>query len=215
MRRFSGLPQLLTVLAAFFLNPCPARADDVPVEILRYWQFYNDTGWTYIRKGEYTKAEERFGSPSRRSGRSRRMSNGSWRGATPTWPGRSTIRGSTARPSRWPSGRLSVREAYVKTNPDAVFQSLYTLAMIHSAQAHFDQAEVLLRRAMELQEQAIGPGHVQTAATVNELAGDLPRAEEVQGRGGPLQAGHRHPRAVRPRGEPRAGRVRPSTMRPC
>jgi tetratricopeptide (TPR) repeat protein len=43
--------------------------------------------------------------------------------------------------------------------------------MIHSAQAHFDQAEPLLKRALELQEQAIGPNHMQTAATLDELAG--------------------------------------------
>ena len=71
--------------------------------------------------------------------------------------------------------------------------------MIHIAQEHFDQAEPLLRRALELQEKAIGPNHVQTAATVDELAGVLGRAEEVQGSREALQAGHRHLRAVRSR----------------
>ncbi len=56
-------------------------------------------------------------------------------------------------------------------DPNAIFQSLYTLALIHVAQDHFDKAEPLLKRALELQEKEIGPTHVQTAATLDELAG--------------------------------------------
>src|ERR1700734_2321317 len=153
MRKFTSFPRLLTVLAASFLSPCPARADDVPIEILTYWQFYNDTGWTYIRKGEYTKAEERFRMaieevrPFQKN--EQRLLARSYADLARALYHQGKY--TEAEPmAKW---ALSVRELYVKTNPDAVFQSLYTLAMIHSAQAHFDQAEVQLRRALELQEQ--------------------------------------------------------------
>ena len=66
---------------------------------------------------------------------------------------------------------LKVREPDPRVPAKRVFQNLYTLALIHMAQDHFNHAEPLLWRALELQEKEIGPNHIQTAATVDELAG--------------------------------------------
>ena len=70
--------------------------------------------------------------------------------------------------ARW---ALAVRQAHPRVSPEAVFQSLYTLALIHIAQDQFNKAEPLLRQALAIQEKAVGPVHVQTAATIDELAG--------------------------------------------
>ena len=49
-------------------------------------------------------------------------------------------------PSPWPSGAI-VRDLHPKKNPDAIFQNLYLLAVIHIAQKHDDKAEPMLMRA--------------------------------------------------------------------
>jgi tetratricopeptide (TPR) repeat protein len=65
---------------------------------------------------------------------------------------------------------LSVRDADKKANPDVVFQSVYVLALIHTAQHHLSEAEPLLKRALELQEKALGPDHINVALTLDQLA---------------------------------------------
>jgi len=51
-----------------------------------------------------------------------------------------------------------------------LFQCTYTLGLIHAAQAHYTDAEPLLKRAIALQEKAIGEDHVNMAVTLEHLA---------------------------------------------
>ena len=171
MRKLCCFPGLATVWVVLALSPSMAKAQEIPIERLVDWKFYNNTGWTYLNRGDYVKAEERFKMAIQEirpyQVKDQRLLARSYSDLARALYHQA--RYAEAEPlAKW---ALSVREAHVEANPDAVFQSTYTLAMIHVAQSHFDQAEPLLRRALELQEETIGPGHVQTAATVDELAG--------------------------------------------
>jgi len=65
---------------------------------------------------------------------------------------------------------MEVRETHPSTKVDSLFQSVYTLGLIHEAQRHYSESEKLLRRALALQETAIGKDSVQTAVTLHHLA---------------------------------------------
>jgi tetratricopeptide (TPR) repeat protein len=172
MRDDSRFPQrLMAALVALVLGPAAACADEIPISVLQDWQYLNNTGWMYLNKGAYAKAEERFKLAIEairpyQSSDQRLLARSYADLARVLYHER---RYADAEPlARW---ALSVRESHPKTNPDALFQSLYTLALIHLEQAHFPEAERLLRRALELQEKVLGPTHLQTALTLDELAG--------------------------------------------
>ena len=148
-----------------------ARAGDIPLRALADWSLYNNRGWNLLHQGKYDKAEQQFRMAIEEI---RPYITDDQRLLARSYADLARVfyhqgRYADAEPlAKW---ALLVRESHPKVNPDAVFQSLYTLALIHIAQDHFDQAEPLLKRALDLQEKAIGPTHVQTAATLDELAG--------------------------------------------
>src|SRR5262249_29674938 len=131
----SGFPhRLLAGLVALLLGPANVRADEIPFRVLQDWKYYNDTGWIFLNKGDYSRAEQRF-----------RMA------ITEIRPYQTTDQRLLARGYAdlarvlYHQGRyadaeplaawaLSVRESHPRVTPDAVFQSLYTLALIHMAQ---------------------------------------------------------------------------------
>ncbi len=146
-------------------------AEDIPIDILRYWQIENNAGWNWINKGDYPRAEQRF----RRAIELVRpyqkhdqivLARGYADLARVLYH---EGRYAEAEPlAKW---ALAVRQSHPRSSPEAIFQSLYTLALIHIALDHFNKAEPLLRKALTIQEKAIGPNHMQTAETIDELAG--------------------------------------------
>jgi tetratricopeptide (TPR) repeat protein len=171
MRYVRWLPRMLAGGILLSLCPSGVRAQEVPIGVLSEWKFYNNSAWMYLNKGDYIKAEERFKLAIRMIRpypvKCRRLLARSYADLARTLYHEG--RYAEAEPlAKW---ALTVREENVKANPDAVFQSLYTLALIDAAQARFPESESLLRRALELQEKGIGPRHVQMAATLDELAG--------------------------------------------
>ena len=201
MRDVSGfLQRLLAGLVALILSSAAARGDEIPIRVLQDWKYYNDTGWTYLNRADYARAEQRFKKaideirPYQRS--DQRLLARSYADLARVLYHQG--RYADAEPlARW---ALSVRESHPKVNPDAVFQSLYTLAMIHLAQSHFDESERLLRRALDLQEKALGSGHI-NRATLDELGGVCLEQKNCS-RGSALQTGHRHLREAQSRREP-------------
>ena len=171
MRHPRQFPRVLVGVIVLSLSPSVTRAQDIPIEVLNDWKFYNNGGWAFLNRGQFDKAEDRFKRAIRRirpfQVKDQRLLARSYADLARAL----YHQGRYAEAQPLATWALSVREAHVKANPDGLFQSLYTLAMIHAAQAHYAEAESLLRRALELQEQSIGPNHVQTAATVDELAG--------------------------------------------
>jgi tetratricopeptide (TPR) repeat protein len=174
MRNLSALfPLVLTGLVAPAILTTSARADDIPIEILQNWKIYNNSGWIFLNQGKYDKAEDRF---RRAIAEIRPYSKTDHWMLARSYADLARVlyhQGRYADAEPLAAWALSVRESHPrgKITPDAVFQSLYTLALIHIAQEHFNLAEPLLRRALEIQEREVGPNHIHTAATVDELAG--------------------------------------------
>ncbi|MHB1560378.1 MAG: tetratricopeptide repeat protein [Isosphaeraceae bacterium] len=146
-------------------------SEEIPLDILQFWQIENNAGWSWLNKGDYPRAEQRF---RRAIELVRPFQKQDQRLLARGYADLARVlyhegRYAEAEPlAKW---ALAVRQAHPRVNPDAVFQSLYTLALIHIAQDQFNKAEPLLRQALAIQEKAIGPVHVQTAATIEELAG--------------------------------------------
>src|SRR5262249_29836819 len=146
-------------LVVLLLGAAKGSADDIPVLVLRDWQYYNDTGWMYLNRANYAKAEQRF---RMAIDEIRPYQTTDQRLLARSYADLARVlyhqgRYADAEPlARW---ALSVRESHPRTSPDAIFQSLYTLALIHLEQDHFAEAERLLRRALAVQENEIGPAH--------------------------------------------------------
>jgi tetratricopeptide (TPR) repeat protein len=158
------------VILAFCLCVIPASADDIPPGITADWKFYNDAGWRCLDRGDYVLAGERF--------------NLAIRELRPYFPTSARLmarsycdlaralyhqgRYAEAEPlAKW---ALVVRQGDTKTSPEILFQCVYTLGLIHAAQAHYSDAEPLLKRAIALQEESIGDEHVNMAMTLEVLA---------------------------------------------
>jgi tetratricopeptide (TPR) repeat protein len=172
MKRINAFPCSWAgwVALALVTMGASARAEEIPLQALQNWKVYNNAGWVLLYSGKYDKAEMRFRAAIDEI---RDYSKDDQRLLARSYNDLARVlyhqgRYAEAEPlAKW---ALLVRESHPKVNPDAVFQTLYTLALIHKAQDHFNQAEPLLRRALELQEKSIGPKHIQTAGTVDELA---------------------------------------------
>ena len=73
-------------------------------------------------------------------------------------------------PSRWRSGRSRFATPIRKSTTDCVFQCLFTLASIQTAQEHYGDAEPLFKRALSIQEKELTGSHVNTLMTLDRLA---------------------------------------------
>jgi tetratricopeptide (TPR) repeat protein len=164
------LPGLLTFLVTLATGLAAAPPQEMPIDALRDWQFYNNAGWRSFQNKDYLKAEERFGAAIRvvrpYEATQRRLMARSYHDlARVLYQQR---RFAEAQPlAAW---ALAVRESEPKVKPADVFQSLYTLGLIHEARRQHTDAERLLRRALELQEKTLGPSHADLALTLDTLA---------------------------------------------
>ena len=171
MKDILAFSRVLVGLVAMAVGTTSARGEEIPIEVLQNWRIHNNTGWALLNRGDYDKAEQRFRMAIEEV---RPYSKQDQRLLARGYADLARVlyhqkRYADAEPlAKW---ALSVRESNPKVSSDAVFQSLYTLALIHVAQEHFNQAESLLRRALEIQEKELGPNHIHTAATADELAG--------------------------------------------
>jgi len=162
--------RLLASLCILYLHATSAAAQNIPLETLRYWMEYDERGRSYFDSGDYAKAEIQFHEAIRQlqpyPATNHRLMARSYCGLARVLHHQG--RSAEAEPlAKW---ALSVREADKKASDDAVFQALYTLSLIHSAQQHFAEAEPLLKRALALQEKVLPTGHVNTLVTLDQLA---------------------------------------------
>lgn len=132
--------------------------------------WYIERGWADLDKGYYGRAEEKFHMAIKEI---KPYAPANRRLMARTYCDLARVlyyeeRYAEAEPlARW---ALSVREADKKASDDAVFQCLFTLALIHVGQKHYSDAEPLLVRALSLQEKDLVPGHVNTLFTLDRLA---------------------------------------------
>jgi tetratricopeptide (TPR) repeat protein len=147
-----------------------AGAPEIPIYAFREWLLYNNAGWTLLERGDYARAEQKFHAAIKavwpyRVRHSRLLAR--------TYLDLARVlyhegRSAEAEPlAQW---ALTVRENHPTTKVDSLFQGVYTLGLIHEAQQHYAESETLLRRAVALQETAIGNDHDQTAVTLDHLA---------------------------------------------
>ena len=173
MRYVPGSRLLLTILFTVILCRVNACAEDFPLGVVSHWQYYNNAGTIALKRGDYATAELKFDAAIAilrpyQTIDQRLLARSCTDLAQVLYYQR---RYAEAEPlAKW---ALQVRETRSKTNPEARFQSLFLLAMIHRAQHHGKEAVSLFQRALALQEQALGPDHYQVALTLEKLAAIL------------------------------------------
>jgi Tfp pilus assembly protein PilF len=167
-RRLKSRLILFALLVPVTPSAALARGDHLIA--LRDWQWHTEEAAKYLNRGDYAKAEQRV--------------NLAIKEIRPYLPETRRImarsycelarilyhekRYADAEPlAKW---ALAVREEDKKASPNAIFQSVYTLASIHAAQKHYDKAEPLLKRALALQEKNLGLDHANSIATMTKLA---------------------------------------------
>jgi tetratricopeptide (TPR) repeat protein len=170
MRRGDKLILLFAVGLAFGLGPPTGFAQGVHLGALVQWMGHTEEAAKFLDKGNYVKAEERL--------------NLAIKEVRPYLPatGRNLARSycelarvlyhqkryAEAEPlARW---ALSVREADKTAKPEWVFQCVYTLGLIQSAQKKTGEAEQLLKRSLALQEKNLGRDHLNSVLLLNQLA---------------------------------------------
>jgi tetratricopeptide (TPR) repeat protein len=166
-RRFTGLIASLIVVLA---QASSAAGQNIPILALRDWMWYTERGEADIRDGQYTRAATKFIQAIRQIEAYPRVNRGLM--------ARSYCdlaealyhqkRYAEAEPlAKW---ALSVRDADKNSGAGAVFQCVFTLGAIHSAQEHYAEAAPLFERALALQEKELPPAHINTLITLYRLA---------------------------------------------
>ncbi len=133
MRCASWIPPALAGMAVMVAAEAGTRAAEIPIGVLSNWSRYNNDGWQALSQRRYGRAEQYFRLAIEEvrpySKDDRRLLARSYSDLARVFYHQG--RYADAEPlSRW---ALSVREAQPKPNPDALFQNLYTLALIHIA----------------------------------------------------------------------------------
>ena len=135
-------------LVLFLLLEPVSFGQNVPLRTLDNWMWHNENGWKISRKGSTTGRKRiqdgHQGDPAVFAGQSQAD------GPNVLRPGQGALLQEAVRRRRAAGGKwaLSVRDADKKATSDAVFQCLFTLASIQTAQEHFAQAEPHLKRAL-------------------------------------------------------------------
>ncbi len=167
-RRF---PRLAAVLVVLSTSLAAAPPQEMPIDALRDWQFFNNAGWRSLQNKEYAQAEERFNAAIRvvrpYVATEQRLLARSYHDLARVL----YHEGRFAEAEPLAAWALAVRESNPKVKPADVFQSLQTLGLIHAARRHHVEAERLLRRALDLEEKTLGPSHADVASTLDVLAG--------------------------------------------
>jgi Tetratricopeptide repeat len=162
--------QLVGVCLALGLGPTAALAQGNHLGALRDWMRYSDEAARFLDKGDYVRAEQRLKLAIKEirpylPDTQRNMARSYCELARVLYH---QNRHAEAEPlARW---ALSVRDSDKNANPEFVFQCVYTLAMIQSAQKHFGEAERLFKRSLALQEENLGRDHINSNLVLNQLA---------------------------------------------
>jgi tetratricopeptide (TPR) repeat protein len=149
------------------------RAQDAPIDVLRSWQLYNNTGWEAFNRRKYDRAATAFRLAIQElkpyALAEKRLLARSYADLAKVLYHQNHY--EEAEPlARW---ALLVRESAPGTKSEALRQNLDLLARIQRARRRHDGAERILKRLAELQERYLGPGHPELIVTVESLAAVL------------------------------------------
>jgi tetratricopeptide (TPR) repeat protein len=170
MRHWRASSQFFGVCLLFGLGQGAAFAQGNHLGALREWLRYTEDAANFLNKGDYVKAEQRLNLaikeirpflPDTRHN----MARSYCELARVLYHQK---RYADAEPlAKW---ALSVRESDKKARPESVFQCVYTFALIQSALKHHGEAESLFKRSLALQEENLGPDHINSNLILNQLA---------------------------------------------
>jgi tetratricopeptide (TPR) repeat protein len=162
--------RLAVCLCILPVHGASARAQNIPLGALSDWMFYDEGGRAFLAKGDYARAETQFRMAIEQL-KPYPASNGRLMARSYCDLARVLYhqgRYAEAKPlAKW---ALSVRDADKMAPTDAVFQAVYTMALIYSAERQFPQAERLFKRALAMQEQVLPAGHANTLVTLQRLS---------------------------------------------
>ncbi|AMV38883.1 tetratricopeptide repeat protein [Planctomyces sp. SH-PL62] len=166
------LVNVVGVLVLFATASNPLRAEDgtEPPNVVGDWAYYNDMGWAAFSRGELDIAEFRFGKAIETI---RPYAKAHPRLAARSYHDLSRVlcaqnRFAEARPlAKWV---VEVRGLDPKTRDDAMFDSLYLLAVIERELHHDAEAAPLLVRAIAIEGKNVGLADPRLALTIKELA---------------------------------------------
>ena len=153
-----------------------ARADDPSISAFRDWQYYNNTGWRALNRGNLARASQAFQQAIEilrpyQASQARTLARSYADYAELLCRQK---RYDAAEPlARW---ALTVREKSPGMPAESIRQSLDLLSRIQLARRRTAEAETLLTRLLALQETSLGTGHPDMVATVESLA--LLKAEQ-------------------------------------
>lgn len=172
MRRQSGRDWLTSLHVTFVLSLAAgfARSQELPLDALRSWQLYNNTGWQALEQGKYERASRAFRLAIQQirpyESTERQLLARSYADLAKVLYHQK--RYDEAEPlARW---ALTVRESAPGTKSESLRQNLDLLARIQRARRRDAEAEPVLRRLADLQKTSLGPGHPDRIVTVEMLA---------------------------------------------
>lgn len=172
-----ALPRLILGGLAIHLATAEARLQaqpaSLPVDVVADWSYYNNMGWKAMQKGDYDVAEDRFEMAIKQ--------------VKPYWKSHHHLalrsyhdlarvlyqqkRYREAEPlEKWVVDVRRKDGEVGMVREDALFDSLYLLAVIHREQEHDLLAEALFHEALQVEEKAVGPNDRALAPTLEDLA---------------------------------------------
>ncbi len=135
MRRNSWILPLLAAMAMMELSSSTGRAGDIPGLALSDWSRHNNMAWQSLNQGKYDCAEQQFRLAIEAI---RPYSRDDQRLLARSYMDLARVlyhRGRYADAEPLAEWALIVRDLHPKKNPDAIFQNLYLLAVIHIAKS--------------------------------------------------------------------------------
>jgi len=147
-----------------------AQPPTVPVDVISDWSWYHSMGWQAFRSGDYDTAAYRFGMAIEKLKPYRKLSQ---KLLIRTYHDMTRVlytqkRYADAEPlAKWV---VDVRKADPNVKADALFDSIYMLALIRREQHHDAQAEPLFYEALQIEEKAVGPNDLALTGALYDLA---------------------------------------------
>ena len=179
------LPWPMLLLANLLWLWPQAEAQQLPMGVVSHWQYYQNAGWVAFQNRDLTTAEKKYTAAIKLLRPYEKIDQ---RLLARTYLDLARVlvaRERFADAEQLAKWSLHIQEADRRAKPEAVFQNLLLLAQIARERHHDKEADLLFKRVLALQIQALGPEHYQIALTLDDLAaiavnlGDYPEAESL------------------------------------
>jgi tetratricopeptide (TPR) repeat protein len=166
------LPSFLFML----LQATPrAGVGELPIGVVNHWQYYNNAGWVAFQNRDFVSAEKKFNAGIKILSPYQKDCQPLLARSYTDLARALSSQKKFAAAEPWAKRALQINESDPRIKAAKEYQSLMLLAQIERDLHRDKDAEPLLKRALALQKQALGPDHYQVALTLEDLAGVLDR----------------------------------------